>query len=376
MADEEYYELLGVDRSADDAALKSAFRKKAMQYHPDKNPGDAAAEARFKQINEAYSILSDKDKRAAYDRYGKAAFQNGGSGGGGFEGFSGAFSDIFEDLFGDFLGGGRSRSRSNAQRGGDIRHDLSITLEEAWRGKQADIAYSVAAACEPCGGSGAAPGSKPEACRQCNGAGKVRSQQGFFMVERACPICRGAGAVINHPCVKCHGAGRVEKEKTIQVQIPAGVDDGNRIRIAGEGEGGMRGGPPGDLYLFISIKPHSLFQRENTTLFCMAPVPMTTAALGGEIEVPSLDGQKTKVKIPSGAQSGKQFRLRGKGMPALNTNGHGDLIIQLSVETPVNLSKKQKDLLEEFRKSETGENAPESEGFFQKLKSLWDDVTQ
>jgi molecular chaperone DnaJ len=379
MADDDYYELLGVDRGADEAGLKSAFRKKAMQYHPDRNPGDDAAEAKFKQINEAYSVLSDKDKRAAYDRYGKAAFQQGGMGGdgAGFEGFGGAFGDIFSEIFGDFMGGnGRPRGRSQAQRGGDIRHDLQITLEEAYRGKQAEINLSVFITCEPCVGSGAAPGSKPESCRQCGGQGKVRTQQGFFVVERTCPVCRGAGSIIAQPCTSCSGAGRVERSKTLQVKIPPGVADGNRIHLTGEGQGGARGGPPGDLYLFISVLPHSLFQREGTSLFCIAPLPMTTAALGGDIEVPSLDGQKTQVKIPAGTQSGRQFRLRGKGMPALNTNGFGDLIIQAAVETPVNLTRKQKELLEEFRRGQTSDNAPESEGFFQKLKNLWDDVTQ
>jgi molecular chaperone DnaJ len=380
MADDDYYALLGVGRDADDAALKSAFRKKAMQYHPDKNPGDAAAEAKFKEINEAYSVLSDGQKRGAYDRYGKAAFQNGGGGNGaGFEGFGAAFGDIFEDLFGDFMGGGRrgagGRGRSQATRGADVRHDLELTLEDAYHGKDAEIVVHLGINCEPCEGSGAEPGSKPETCPSCGGHGKVRTQQGFFVVERACPTCQGAGSIIAKPCRACGGQGRVQKEKTLSVKIPAGVDDGNRIRLANEGEAGSRGGPPGDLYIFISLTAHRLFQRENTTLFCMAPLPITTAALGGEIDVPTLDGQRTKVKVPAGTQGGKQFRLRGKGMPALNTNGFGDLIIQVNVETPVKLNKRQKELLEEFQRSETGENIPESTGFFQRLKGLWDDVT-
>jgi molecular chaperone DnaJ len=377
MADDDYYALLGVGRDANDAALKSAFRKKAMQYHPDKNPGDAAAEAKFKEINEAYSVLSDAQKRGAYDRYGKAAFQNGG-GGAGFEGFGAAFGDIFEDLFGDFMGGGRrggGRGRAQATRGADVRHDIELTLEEAYRGKDAEIIVHLGINCEPCEGSGAEPGSKPEVCPSCGGHGKVRTQQGFFVVERTCPSCQGAGSIIAKPCRACGGQGRVQKEKTLQVKIPAGVDDGNRIRLANEGEAGSRGGPPGDLYIFISLATHRLFQRENTTLFCMAPLPITTAALGGEIDVPTLDGQRTKVKVPAGTQGGKQFRLRGKGMPALNTNGFGDLIIQVNVETPVKLSKRQKELLEEFQRSETGENTPESTGFFQRLKGLWDEVT-
>jgi molecular chaperone DnaJ len=380
MADDDYYALLGVGRDANDAALKSAFRKKAMQYHPDKNPGDAAAEAKFKEVNEAYSVLSDGQKRGAYDRYGKAAFQNGGGGNGaGFEGFGAAFGDIFEDLFGDFMGGGRrgggGRGRSQATRGADVRHDLELTLEDAYRGKDAEIIVHLGINCEPCEGTGAEAGSKPEACPSCGGHGKVRTQQGFFVVERTCPSCQGAGSIIATPCRACGGQGRVQKEKTLQVKIPAGVDDGNRIRLANEGEAGSRGGPPGDLYIFISLAAHRLFQRENTTLFCMAPLPITTAALGGEIDVPTLDGQRTKVKVPAGTQGGKQFRLRGKGMPALNTNGFGDLIIQVNVETPVKLNKRQKELLEEFQRSETGENTPESTGFFQRLKGFWDEVT-
>jgi molecular chaperone DnaJ len=381
MAEDDYYTLLGVGRDANDAALKAAFRKKAMQYHPDKNPGDATAEAKFKEINEAYSVLSDGQKRGAYDRYGKAAFQNGGGGGGaGFEGFGAAFGDIFEDLFGDFMGGGGrrgggGRGRTQATRGADVRHDIELSLEEAYRGKDAEIVVHLGINCEPCDGTGAEPGSKPEVCTSCGGQGKVRSQQGFFVVERTCPSCQGAGSIIAKPCRACGGAGRVQKEKTLQVKIPAGVDDGNRIRLANEGEAGGRGGPPGDLYIFISLAAHRLFQRENTTLFCMAPLPITTAALGGEIDVPTLDGQRTKVKVPAGTQGGKQFRLRGKGMPALNTNGFGDLIIQVNVETPVKLNKRQKELLEEFQRSETGENTPESTGFFQRLKGLWDDVT-
>ncbi len=373
MADDEYYTLLGVARTADDAALKAAFRKKAMQYHPDKNPGDAKAEAKFKEINEAYSVLSDQQKRAAYDRYGKAAFQNGG-GGSGFEGFAGSFSDIFEDLFGDFMGGGRGggRSGNQAARGQDLRYNLEISLEDAYKGKTADISITTTIACEPCTGTGAEPGSKPEVCKQCNGQGKVRAQQGFFMVERACPVCRGAGRVISKPCRTCDGAGRVEKEKALQVKVPAGVDDGTRIRLTGEGEAGARSGPAGDLYIFIALKAHRVFQREDTTLFCMAPLPMTTAALGGEVDVPSLDGQKTKVKVPAGTQTGKQFRIRGKGMPALNGAGFGDLVIQVNMETPVNLTKRQRELLEEFQNGETGENAPESAGFFDRLKELWD----
>jgi molecular chaperone DnaJ len=380
MADTDYYDLLGVSRDADDAALKSAFRKKAMLYHPDKNPGNAEAEATFKQINEAYDVLKDPQKRAAYDRFGKAAFQNGGGGSGGFgggEGFASAFGDIFEDIFGEFMGGGRGRGgggRNSAVRGSDLRHNMTITLEEAFRGKAATITVPTMENCQPCDGTGAEPGSKPETCPTCQGAGKVRTTQGFFMVERTCPSCRGAGQVIAKPCKACGGIGRQQKEKSLSVKIPAGVDDGTRIRLAGEGEAGLRNGPAGDLYIFLSVKPHRVFQREGTHLYCAAPLPMTTAALGGDIEVPSLDGTRTKVKIPHGSQSGRQFRLRGKGMPSLNGAGPGDLIIQVNVETPMNLSKKQKELLEEFQKLESHETSPESSGFFGRLKEFWDDL--
>lgn len=371
MSDSDYYELLGVGRDADDAALKSSFRKMAMKYHPDRNPGDATAEARFKEINEAYSILSDPQKRSAYDRFGKAAFQNGG--GGGFEGFSGSFTDIFEDLFGEFMGRG-NRSNHGAARGQDLRYDFEITLEDAYHGKNAEITVPTTLACEPCSGSGAEPGTRAETCRHCNGHGKIRGQQGFFMVERTCPSCRGQGQVITTPCRACGGAGRVHDERTLKVKIPAGVDDGTRIRLSGEGEAGHRGGPAGDLYLFLSIKPHRIFNREATSLFCVAPLSMTSAALGGEIEVPSLDGERSTVKIPAGTQTGKQFRLRGKGMPALNSSGHGDLIIEVDIETPVRLSKRQRELLEEFRQLETDDNTPKSSGFFQRLKELWEDL--
>lgn len=376
MAEDDYYSMLGIDRGADDKAIKAAFRKLAMQYHPDKNPGDSAAEAKFKQINEAYDILKDPQKRAAYDRFGKAAFQNGGGGAGPGD-FGSAFSDIFENIFDEFLGGGRrGGGRSSAVRGSDVRFDLELGLEEAYRGKTTSITVPTTAICEPCTGSGAEPGSQPETCPSCQGAGKIRATQGFFMVERACPTCRGAGRIIAKPCKTCAGAGRVEKTKSLQVKIPSGVDDGTRIRLSGEGEAGLRGGPPGDLYIFVSIRPHRVFQRDGTTLYCMAPLPITTAALGGEIEVPSLDGQRTKVKIPAGTQSGKQFRLRGKGMPSLNGSGIGDLVIQVNAETPVNLTKRQRELLEEFQSLSTSEQSPESTGFFKRLKDVWADLTE
>ncbi len=375
--DLDYYEILGVERGADDKVVKSAFRKLAMQYHPDRNAGDKGAEAKFKQVNEAYDVLKDPQKRAAYDRFGHAAFQNGGGGPGpGAEGFS-SFSDIFENIFEEFMGASpRGGQRSAASRGADLRYNLEITLEEAYRGKQTAITIPTTITCEACTGSGAEPGSKPETCSTCNGLGKIRTTQGFFMVERACGVCRGTGKVIAKPCRTCSGAGRVEKDKTLQVKVPAGVDEGTRIRLAGEGEAGMRGGPAGDLYIFISLKPHRVFQREATMLYCTVPLPITTAALGGEIEVPSLDGQRTQVKIPAGTQGGKQFRLRGKGMPALNGAGMGDMVIQVRVETPINLSKRQRELLEEFQKIETGEQSPESTGFFSRLKSFWEDLTE
>jgi molecular chaperone DnaJ len=378
MAEQDLYALLGVSKSADDKELKSAFRKLAMQYHPDRNPGDVAAEAKFKQINEAYDILKDPQKRQAYDRYGKAAFQQGAGQGAGFEGF-GSFSDIFEDLFGEFMGGGNRAGRGGRpqpSRGSDLRYNLEISLEEAYHGKTQNLTLPTSIICTACDGTGAESGSAPETCPTCGGHGKVRTQQGFFVVERTCPTCRGSGTIIAKPCRACGGVGRVEQEKTLQIKIPAGVDDGTRIRLSNEGEAGLRGGPPGDLYVFISLKRHDVFQRDGTTLFCIAPLPMTTAALGGEIDVPSLDGQRTKVKIPAGTQSGKQFRLRGKGMPALNTAGHGDLIIQVSIETPVSLTKRQRALLEEFQACETGENAPQSTGFFNRLKNLWGDLTE
>lgn len=371
MIDADYYELLGVHRGADDKAIKSAYRKLAMQYHPDRNPGCQESETRFKAINEAYDCLKDPQKRAAYDRYGKAAFQNGMGGNG--AGFS-HFSDIFENIFGEFMG--RGRGHSAAVRGADLRYDLEVTLEEAYTGKATDITVDVSVACETCAGAGAKPGTSATTCGTCDGHGKVRMQQGLFLVERSCPTCRGMGRVITDPCDTCHGIGRVERAKTLQVKIPAGVDDGTRIRLSGEGEAGTRGGPPGDLYIFLSVKPHKLWKRQGTTLFAQVPVSFTTVALGGEIEVPCLDRELCSVKVPSGTQSGRQFRLRGRGMPALNGGGYGDLIVQLEVETPVKLSKRQRELLEEFQSLEREEGScPKSTGFFAKLKDVWEDLT-
>ena len=370
--DIDYYELLECGRDADDATLKLSYRRLAMQFHPDKNPGDHNAEERFKAIGEAYECLKDPQKRAAYDRYGKAAFQQ--AGGGGTQGFGG-FSDIFDNIFGEFMGGGRGR---NVLRGADLRYDLEMTLEEAYGGKDAALTIDVSVACEPCSGTGAKPGTSAKACATCGGQGKVGVRQGLFMVERSCPACHGAGRVIASPCDTCHGAGRVEREKTLSVKVPPGVDDGTRIRVAGEGEAGMRGGPAGDLYIFVHLKAHRLFKRDGTTLFAQAPVSITTAALGGEIEVPCLDREAAVIKVPHGTQSGKQFRVRGRGMPALNGHGFGDLVVQIDVETPVKLTKRQRELLEEFQALEAeegGRNNPGQTGFFAKLKDVWNELT-
>lgn len=375
----DYYEVLGVARTATAEELKKAFRKQAMQFHPDRNPGDAEAEQKFKEVNEAYDILRDDQKRAAYDQYGHAAFEGGmggrgGPGGAGFDFTS--FSDIFDDLFGEFMGGSRGGpgGRSNGNRGSDLRYNLEITLEDCYRGKAAKIRVPTSIACEACDGSGAEAGAQPIACPTCKGAGKVRAQQGFFTIERTCPTCGGGGRVIEKPCKVCGGAGRVHKEKTLSVDIPPGVDEGNRIRLAGEGEAGLRGGAPGDLYVFLSVKPHRLFRREGQHLHCRVPVSMTTAALGGAVEVPTLDGGQARITLPEGTQTGKQFRLRGKGMPSLQQSGfgagNGDLYIQVMVETPVKLSKKQRELLEEFAKLDDQESSPESTGFFDKVKEM------
>lgn len=371
MADTEYYELLEVERTADDKTIKTSYRRLAMQCHPDRNPGCKDSEAKFKAISEAYDCLKDPQKRAAYDRFGKAAFQNG-SGAGGGQGFEG-FSDIFENIFGEFMGGGRGQ-RSSVRRGADLRYDLEITLEEAYNGRQASVSIDVAAPCEPCGGSGAKPGTGAKQCGTCGGHGKVRAQQGFFMVERTCPSCHGMGQVIADPCQNCRGEGRVDRTKTLDVRIPAGVDEGTRIRLTGEGEAGARGGPAGDLYIFLHIAQHALFQREGTTLFARCPVSITTAALGGSITVPGLDKTPHELRIPAGIQSGKQIRQRGAGMPVLNGRGHGDMVVQIDVETPTRMSARQKELLEEFRALETGEECPQASGFFAKLKGMWDTI--
>ncbi len=379
MAKRDFYEILGVPRDADGAALKSAFRKQAKKYHPDQNQDNPEAEAKFKELNEAYDALKDPQSRAAYDRFGHQAFENGSPGGPGGPGgpgfgqdFASSMSDIFDDLFGEFVGGQRGGGRRGGgrTRGADLRYNMEISLDEAYEGKTAQIKVPTAVSCETCSGSGAKKGTSPSTCGMCHGAGKVRASQGFFTVERTCPTCGGRGEVIQDPCETCNGAGRTEKERTLQVNIPSGVEDGTRIRLSNEGEAGARGGPPGDLYIFLSIKPHQFFQRDGADLFCRVPISMPTAALGGEIEVPSLKGARVKVKVPEGTQSGKQFRLKGKGMPVLRSSQHGDLYIQVNVETPMNLTKKQKKLLEEFQGESTDKTNPESEGFFSRVKEF------
>ncbi|MCB1380014.1 MAG: molecular chaperone DnaJ [Alphaproteobacteria bacterium] len=384
MAKRDFYEILGVGKNADEKELKSAYRKLAKQYHPDANPGDKTAEAKFKEISEAYDILKDPQKKAAYDRFGHQAFEGGmgggrGPGGAGFgPDFNSSMSDIFEDLFGDFMGGQRGRGggrgrggASGAARGADLRYNMEIALTEAYTGKTAQIRVPSSVTCDTCGGSGAKAGSAPKTCGTCGGQGAVRSQSGFFTVERTCPTCQGRGQVISDPCNSCGGQGRVTKERTLSVNIPAGVEDGTRIRLAGEGEAGLRGGPTGDLYIFLSVRPHEFFQRDGADLFCKVPVSMAAASLGGEIEVPTIDGKKARVSIPEGTQTGKQFRLKAKGMPVLRSSQFGDMYIQVSVETPVNLSKRQRELLREFDK-EARNNSPESDGFFAKAKAFWD----
>jgi molecular chaperone DnaJ len=379
MAKRDFYEILGVSKGADEKALKTAYRNLAKKYHPDANHGTKETDAKFKELNEAYDVLKDPQKKAAYDRFGHQAFENGGrpGGGAGFgPDFNSSMSDIFEDLFGDFMGGGRGRQQrgrggSTAQRGSDLRYNLEINLSEAFAGKTAQLRVPSSVQCETCKGSGAKPGTQPKTCGTCNGAGAVRSQSGFFTVERACPTCQGKGQVISDPCASCSGQGRVTKERNLSVNIPAGVEDGTRIRLAGEGEAGLRGGPAGDLYIFLSLRPHEFFQRDGADLYCKVPISMATASLGGEIEVPTIDGKKARVTVPEGTQTGKQFRLKSKGMPVLRSSQFGDLYIQVGVETPVNLTRRQRELLKEFE-TEARNNSPESEGFFAKAKAFWD----
>lgn len=382
MAKRDYYDVLGVAKGAGADELKKAYRKKAKELHPDRNSDNPNAESQFKEVNEAYDVLKDADKKAAYDRFGHAAFEGGmGGGGGGRGGFHGggqdfgsAFSDVFDDLFGDFMGGGgRGGGRQRATRGSDLRYNLRVSLEDAYGGMQKTINVPGSTACGTCNGTGAEGGAEPTTCPTCSGMGKVRAQQGFFTVERTCPTCGGLGQIIKNPCKVCTGTGRIERERALNVNIPAGVETGTRIRLAGEGEAGLRGGPAGDLYIFIEVADHKLFERDGVNLFCRVPVSMGTAALGGSIEVPTIDGGRTRVQIPEGSQSGRQMRLRSKGMPALRGGGAGDMFIELAVETPVNLTARQKELLQEFEEL-SEENNPESSSFFKSVKGFWDSM--
>jgi molecular chaperone DnaJ len=374
-AGRDYYETLGVARDADQATIKSAFRKLAMKLHPDQNPGCKVSEEKFKEIGEAYSVLSDPEKRAQYDRFGKAAFQGGGQGpfgGAGAADFSDIFNEIFGGGFEDMFARGGGRARNGPQRGADLRYDVEITLEQAFRGMEREIVVPRAQACEPCSGSGSEGNAPLEQCRTCNGVGQVRASQGMFRIVRTCPACHGRGQSIKSPCKSCGGRGQVQKERTLSVKIPPGVEDGTRIRLAGEGDSGARNGPPGDLYLFLSVKPHNLFERDGPDLYCRAPTPMCKAALGGEIEVPTIDGDRAKVTIPAGAQTGRRFRIKGKGMSHLRGKDRGDLHIELLVETPVNLSAKQRKLLEEFAKDCGEEAHPQTQGFFDSVKKFFE----
>ena len=362
----DYYELLEVTREADDATIKTSYRRLAMRFHPDKNPGCQDSETRFKAISQAYDCLKDPQKRAAYDRYGHAAFEQGGMGGAGGQGFADV-GDIFESIFGSAFGGGRQQAR----RGADLRYDLEIGLDEAFHGKDVQIEIEVAQTCAPCHGNGAEPGSGKRRCTLCGGHGKVRAQQGFFMVERTCPTCHGRGEVIEKPCRACGGEGRVDKAQALDVAVPPGVDSGTRIRVTGKGEAGPMGAPPGDLYIFVHVRRHAMFEREATTLLTRVPISFTTASLGGEVAIPGLDGTRHAISIPAGIQSGKQLRKRGAGMPVLNGRGHGDLVIEVMVETPTKLSSRQKELLAEFQATETGEECPQSKGFFERIKDVF-----
>jgi molecular chaperone DnaJ len=379
MAKRDYYEILGLARGASDQDIKSAFRKMAKEHHPDRNAGDKAAEHKFKELNEAYEVLKDPQKRAAYDQFGHAAFEGGRGGGpGGFgPDFATSMSDIFDDLFGEFMGGRRGGGagrgqRSGRERGADIRYNMDITLQEAFSGKQAQIRVPTSIGCETCSGTGAKIGTKPTTCPTCAGAGKVRASQGFFTIERTCPSCHGRGEFIEDPCPACSGVGRINRERTLAVNIPAGVEDGTRIRLAGEGEAGLRGGPTGDLYIFLSIKPHEFFQRDGADIFCRVPIAMTTAALGGNIDVPTVDGGRIRMPVPPGTETGKQFRLKSKGMPVLRSKVQGDMYIQVDVETPKNLSRRQRELLEQFAQESNTETNPASDGFFSKVKEFFE----
>lgn len=376
MAKQDYYSTLGVAKDADLDTLKKAYRKLAMQYHPDRNHGDAAAEQKFKELNEAYDVLKDEQKRAAYDRFGHAAFDGGhgfrGNGAAhGFDFAASGFADIFDEMFGEFMGG--RRGNQARARGGDLRYNMEISLEEAFEGKQATIRVPGTAQCEACNGTGGEKGAQPITCPTCRGHGKVRATQGFFTIERTCQSCSGTGKVIEKPCAQCHGQGRVAKDKTLQVTIPPGVEDGTRIRLAGEGEAGLRSAPSGDLYIFLSVKPHRLFQRDGANIHCRVPLSMSVAALGGGIEIPTIDGSRAKVQIPAGTQTGQQFRLKGKGMSVLRSTQRGDMYAEIVVETPVNLTKKQKELLQQFEAEgkKGSSHSPEADSFFARVKEFF-----
>lgn len=375
MSKADYYDVLGVARDADEKALKGAFRKQAMKYHPDRNPGDGEAEAKFKEIGEAYEALKNPQKRAAYDRFGHAAFENGGAGAGGSPFGGGSMGDIFEDIFGEMMGGGR-RSSGGRSRGADLRYNMEISLEEAFAGKTAEIEIPSSITCDSCSGSGAKAGTSPSTCTTCGGVGQVRASQGFFSIQRTCHACQGRGEVITDPCGICSGSGKTVENKALSVNVPAGIEDGTRIRLAGEGEAGSIGGPQGDLYIFLSIKPHQFFQRDGADIYCRVPISMTTAALGGQFEVGTVDGGKTRVKVPEGTQNSKQFRLRSKGMPVMRSNQTGDMYIQVAIETPQNLTKRQRELLNEFEQESSAENSPESTGFFSRMKGFFDSFAE
>jgi molecular chaperone DnaJ len=370
VAKRDFYETLGVERAANDAEIKTAFRKLAMKHHPDRNPGDKDCEHKFKELNEAYEILKDPNKRAAYDRYGHAAFEQGA--GGAAAGFGADFASTFADIFDDFFGMGGRRGRAGGrERGNDVRYTMEITLEEAYSGKAAQVRLPTSVTCEVCSGSGAKGGAKPKTCATCAGHGKIRQTQGFFTLERTCPACHGRGQVIDDPCPSCAGSGRTQRDRTLSVNIPSGVEDGTRIRLAGEGDAGARGGPSGDLYIFLSVGGHDFFQRDGADLHCRVPISMVAAALGGELEVPTIDGNKTKVKIPEGTQSGRRFRLQSRGMPVLRTRQVGDMYVQVMVETPQNLTKRQRELLSEFERLSSKDTQPEAAGFFGKVKEFF-----
>ncbi len=372
MAKRDYYEVLGINKSASADQIKSAYRKLAVKYHPDKNKGDKASEEKFKEASEAYHVLSNAERKQNYDNFGHAAFENGGGGRGGFGNFdfSSSFSDIFEDFFGEGFGGGRRSRRSN-NRGSDLRYDLSITLEEAYSGKKQDIKFSTSEKCATCKGSGSKPGTSASSCSMCGGHGQVRSSQGFFTVQQTCPQCSGSGEQITNPCSECSGQGKRQASKRLSVTIPKGVDDGTRIRLSGKGEAGTKGAGSGDLYLFINVYSHDLFKRSDENLFFECPISIADAALGTSIEIPTIDGGKAKIKIPAGTQSGKQFRLKGKGMPYMRGSGNGDLYIQVNTEVPISLNREQKELLEKFREIENEKSNPSIKKFFQKAKSFW-----